>query len=200
MNDEDLPGDEILRRKFGTVDIAAQDTLSDAAIRFIESVEFFFIATSNRRGECDASYRHCGQGVPAVKVVDERTIVFPHYLGNGTFRSLGNILENDHIGMLFIEIPNGLRMRVNGRAEVSDDQAWLALFPGSVETVKVTVEEVYKQNRPAVKVSHASASREQRSRRSDDLDETLEETFPASDPPANTVETGIRLPLGSSRS
>ena len=26
---------------------------------------------------------------------------------------------------------------------------------------------------------------------SDDLDEALEETFPASDPPANTVETGI---------
>ena len=46
MSDEDLPGDEILRRKFGTVDIVAQDTLSDAAVRFIETVEFFFIATS----------------------------------------------------------------------------------------------------------------------------------------------------------
>ena len=27
----------------------------------------------------------------------------------------------------------------------------------------------------------------------DKLDETLEETFPASDAPANTVETGIRI-------
>ena len=32
-----------------------------------------------------------------------------------------------------------------------------------------------------------------RQRLEDQLDETLEETFPASDPPANTVETGIRL-------
>jgi hypothetical protein len=31
-----------------------------------------------------------------------------------------------------------------------------------------------------------------------DLDETLDETFPASDPPANTVETGIRIGTGSS--
>ena len=32
-------------------------------------------------------------------------------------------------------------------------------------------------------------------REEDALDETLEETFPASDPPANTVETGIGIAL-----
>ncbi|HUL73256.1 MAG TPA: GNAT family N-acetyltransferase [Vicinamibacterales bacterium] len=33
-----------------------------------------------------------------------------------------------------------------------------------------------------------------RERRDDDkLDETIDETFPASDPPANTVETGVRI-------
>jgi predicted GNAT family acetyltransferase len=33
------------------------------------------------------------------------------------------------------------------------------------------------------------------SRRDEDLDETLEETFPASDPPGNTIETGVRVDL-----
>ncbi len=158
MIDETPRGDEVFRRKFGTIDIPVQDTLSDTVVGFIESVEYFFIATSNQRSECDASYRHRGRDVPAVKVLDRRTIIFPQYMGNGTFRSLGNILENGHIGMLFIEIPSGLRMRINGRAEVSDDPAWLAMFPGSVETVKVTVDEVYKQNRPAVKVGQTGAS------------------------------------------
>ena len=190
MPDDSLAGDEILRRKFGTIDIPVADTLSDTAVRFIEGADFFFIATSNRRGECDASYRHKGDGVPAVKVLDNRTIVFPQYMGNGTFRSLGNILENGHIGLLFLELPTGLRMRVNGRAQVSDNPDWLAMFPGSVETVKVAVEEAYRQNRPAVKASEQTRFRE---RRSEDLDETLDETFPASDAPANTVETGIRL-------
>lgn len=158
MDDGGLPGDEVLRRKFGTTDILVAASLSDAVVHFIESVEFFFIATSNKRGKCDASYRHKGKGVPALKVLDEKTIIFPHYMGNGTFRSLGNILENPQIGMLFIELPSGLRMRVNGDAEIIDDPEWLAMFPGSIETVKVTVQEIYKQNRPAVITRQQGAS------------------------------------------
>ena len=150
MDDRGLPGDEVLRRKFGTIDVPVAASLSEPVVRFIESVEFYFIATSNRRGECDASYRHKGKDAPALKVPDEKTIIFPHYMGNGTFRSLGNILENPHIGMLFIDLASGLRIRVNGNAEIIEDPGWLAIFPGSLETVKVAVQEVYKQNRPAV--------------------------------------------------
>lgn len=158
MDDSGLQGDEVLRRKFGTTDVPVAARMSDAVVRFIESVEFYFIATSNRHGECDASYRHKGKDGPALKVLDERTIIFPHYMGNGTFRSLGNIIENPHIGMLFIELPSGLRMRVNGDAEIIEDAEWLAIFPGSIETVKVAVQEVYKQNRPAVITRQQDAS------------------------------------------
>lgn len=144
-----LAGDEILRRKFGTKDIEVATSLSPQIVQFIESLDFFFIATSNSIGECDSSYRGRGKGVPLVKVLDEKTIIFPHYMGNGTFRSLGNILENSHIGMLFMDLKTGLRLRVNGDAEISNDVNWLQIFPKSVETVKVTVQEVYEQNRPA---------------------------------------------------
>lgn len=154
-----LSGDEVLRRKFGTKDIAVATNLSESVTRFIQSLDFFFIATSNRLGECDSSYRGKGKGVPVVKVLDNKTIIFPHYMGNGTFRSLGNILENPHIGMLFIDFKTGLRMRVNGDAEISDNPDWLAMFPNSIETVKVTVQEVYKQNRPARESSRDEESR-----------------------------------------
>ena len=144
-----LPGDEILRRQFRTPDIPVASSLSQDLVQFIESLDFFFIATSNRVGECDSSYRGKGEGVPAIRVLDSRTIIFPHYLGNGTFRSLGNILENPHIGMLFMDLKTGLRIRINGHAEISGDPEWLKLFPHSLMTVKVIVEEAYKQNRPA---------------------------------------------------
>ncbi len=144
-----LPGDEILRRKFGTIDVPVWTRLPEDVARFLESLDFFFIATSNRAGECDSSYRGKRPGVPVVKVLDEKTIIFPDYLGNGSFRSLGNILENPHIGMLFMDLKTGLRIRVNGEAEISDDPSWLEMFPKSLQTVKVTVQEAYKQNRPA---------------------------------------------------
>ncbi len=144
-----LPGDEILRRKFGTTDVPVSTSLTESVARYIESLDFFFIATSNRAGECDSSYRGKRPGVPVVKVLNEKTIIFPDYLGNGSFRSLGNILENPHIGMLFMDLKSGLRIRVNGEAEISDDPAWLEMFPNSLQTVKVAIQEVYKQNRPA---------------------------------------------------
>lgn len=144
-----LPGDKILRRRFRMPDIPVASSLSQDIVHFIESLDFFFIATSNRAGECDSSYRGKGEGVPAIRVLDSQTIIFPHYLGNGTFRSLGNILENPHIGMLFMDLKTGLRIRINGHAEISDDPEWLKVFPHSLMTVKVTVEEAYRQNRPA---------------------------------------------------
>lgn len=149
LGESSLHGDEILRRKFGTPDIPVAVSLSEDVIQFVESLDFFFIATCNRAGECDSSYRGKGKGVPAIKVLDPRTIIFPQYMGNGTFRSLGNIIENPHIGMLFMDLKTGLRMRINGHAEISEDPEWLKLFPHSLLTVKMTVEEAYKQNRPA---------------------------------------------------
>src|SRR5579875_191939 len=50
-------GDQILRQKFGTPDIPVQSILSKRVSRYLESFDYFFIATSNRKGECDASYR-----------------------------------------------------------------------------------------------------------------------------------------------
>ena len=141
-------GDEILRKKFGTPDIPVQTTISASIALYLETFDFFFIATSNRKGECDASFRGKRDGPTSVKVLGDNTIVFPDYLGNGSFRSLGNILENPHIGMVFINLDTGLRIRLNGDAEVVQDQDLMKIFPGCIQVVKVNVREIYKQNRP----------------------------------------------------
>jgi uncharacterized protein len=143
-----LSGEEQLREKFGTPDIPITTFIPRNLARYLETFDFFFIATSNSKGECDASFRGRRGKSPGIKIVDEKTIIFPDYLGNGSFKSLGNILENPHIGMLFIDLKTGLRIRINGEAQVVNDPQWLSVFPDSIQLVKVNVTEAYKQNRP----------------------------------------------------
>ncbi len=82
---------------------------------FIEQQEMVFIATSDAKGNCDCSPRFGGKGF--IKVLDEKTLAYPEYRGNGVFASLGNILENPHIGMVFVDFfDTAVGLHVNGAA------------------------------------------------------------------------------------
>lgn len=106
----------------------------------IEALGFFFLATSNSRGECDCSFKGGGPGL--VRVLDARTLAFPDFDGNGLFMSLGNILENPQVGLLFIDFTDGGRLRVNGRATIHEEGPLRALFPAAPRVVVVAVERV----------------------------------------------------------
>ena len=61
-------------------------------------------------------------GVPGfVRCVDDRALEFPTYDGNGQFRSLGNILVNPNVSLLFIDFESPNRLRIQGRANLGDD-------------------------------------------------------------------------------
>ena len=65
----------------------------------------FFLATADGHGECDVSFRAGEAGF--VHVLDEKILVYPEYRGNGVMASLGNITENPHAGLLFIDFIPG---------------------------------------------------------------------------------------------
>ncbi|MEN3794593.1 pyridoxamine 5'-phosphate oxidase family protein [Fulvimarina sp. MAC3] len=123
--------------------------ISEALARFIEDLPMFFIATADAEGHCDSSFRGqeydaSGQPLPAARVVDPHHIVFPDYSGNGLYNSLGNILVNPHIGMLFIDFENQRRARVNGQARIERASAEVkTLWPLAQAVVVVTVEQAY---------------------------------------------------------
>ncbi len=106
----------------------------------VENAPFFFLATSNSTGNCDCSFKGGGPGI--IHIIDETRLAFPDYDGNGAFMSVGNILENPHVGLLFIDFADGARLRVNGRASVHDDGAVKELFPDHQRVILVTVEQV----------------------------------------------------------
>lgn len=108
---------------------------------FIESRNFFFLTTIDHRGYPSCSYKGGNPGL--VRVVDERTLAFPSYDGNGMFLSMGNIVGNPKVGLLFIDFEHPHRIRVHGDAHVSDNDALLADYPEADMIVRVTVSEVF---------------------------------------------------------
>jgi predicted pyridoxine 5'-phosphate oxidase superfamily flavin-nucleotide-binding protein len=108
---------------------------------FIQSRDFFFLATVNARGEPTVS--HKGGPVGVVTVVDARTLAFPSYDGNGMFLSMGNIAETGRIGMLFIDFETPNRIRVQATATISTDDPLLAKYPGAQLLVRAKVEKVF---------------------------------------------------------
>ncbi|MEE2053055.1 pyridoxamine 5'-phosphate oxidase family protein [Nocardiopsis tropica] len=97
------------------------DRLNPRMREFIAQQEMLFIATSDSKGECDSSFRAGPPGF--VHVVDEQTLVYPEYRGNGVFASAGNIMENPHIGLMFLDFQRErIGLHVNGRARLLEDE------------------------------------------------------------------------------
>ena len=96
------------------------DYLNEHMIQFIKRMQFLFISTSDKTGHCDSSFKAGDPGF--VYVIDEKTLMYPEYRGNGVMASLGNIVENPHAGLLFIDfLQDQVGLHVNGRAKILEN-------------------------------------------------------------------------------
>jgi predicted pyridoxine 5'-phosphate oxidase superfamily flavin-nucleotide-binding protein len=124
-----------LDEKLGRREFTAEDRA------FVESRTLFFLATADADGRPDCSFKGGDPGF--VRVTAPGELAFPSYDGNGMFRSLGNVLSNPAVALLFIDFENPKRLRVNGRASVHFDDALLAEFEGAQLMVRVRAERIF---------------------------------------------------------
>lgn len=121
--------------------IIIHDEVMDDEKAFIESRDFFFLTTLTETGHPTVSHKGGAPGF--VQVADNNTLVFPSYDGNGMYLSMGNIAARAKIGMLFIAFDTPHRIRVQATAELSDDPAWKAKFPGCELVVKAKIDQMW---------------------------------------------------------
>jgi predicted pyridoxine 5'-phosphate oxidase superfamily flavin-nucleotide-binding protein len=108
---------------------------------FIHSCAMMFVATADADGRPDCSYKG---GMPGfVSVLDDNSLAFPDYDGNGMYRSWGNLLVNAQVGLLFIDFEKQKRIRVNGTAQVSAEDSLRGNYPGAVFIIRVTAEQIF---------------------------------------------------------
>lgn len=129
-------GEYLLQEKYGTTKKAAAfynnqmlNRLNQVMTNFISKQEMMFISTANANGDCDSSFRAGAPGF--VRVINEKNLIYPEYKGNGVMASMGNIIENPHIGLMFIDFfENQIGLHINGKASILEkDQLTLQGIP-----------------------------------------------------------------------
>jgi predicted pyridoxine 5'-phosphate oxidase superfamily flavin-nucleotide-binding protein len=117
------------------------EAIDDGDRAFIEARDMFFLASADAEGKPQCSYKGGEPGF--VRVLDEHTIAFPSYDGNGMYLSMGNAVVNPNVGLLFIDFEGRKRLRLNGVASVDLDDPLRAEWPEAQFVVRVRATEVF---------------------------------------------------------
>ena len=130
------------RRISDRLENLARTAFTDDDKAFIESAAYFFIATADAEGRPDCSFKG---GMPGfVRVTGASELSFPDYDGNGMFKSLGNVMVNPNVGLLFIAMHGTpRRLRVNGSARVRDDDPLLKETVGAQLIVRLEARAIF---------------------------------------------------------
>ena len=122
-------------------EVKVHDLFTPSDRAFIERADLFFLASVDSAGQPTCSYKGGDPGF--VTVLDDRTLAFPSYDGNGMYLSAGNVLETSRVGLLFIDFERQNRMRIDGEASVVADGALLARYPEAQFVVRVAASRIY---------------------------------------------------------
>lgn len=91
--------------------------LTDYARDFLRRSPFVCLASTNARGETDASPR--GDAPGFIQVWDDETLLMPDWSGNNRLDTLSNLLDNPRVGLVCLIPGMDETLRINGRAQLS---------------------------------------------------------------------------------
>jgi PPOX class probable FMN-dependent enzyme len=144
-----VTGEEELRALLGTPSERAvkkeSAVVDEAGRNFIAHSPFLLLGTSNAAGQCDVSPK--GDQPGFVHVLDERHLVIPDRPGNKRLDGMKNLLQNPHVGLIFLIPGREETLRVNGRASIVRDEDVLVTLAARgkqpVLAIGVEVEECF---------------------------------------------------------
>ena len=96
-----------------------QDTVTEDLARFIGERDSFYLGTASADGQ--PYIQHRGGKPGFLKVLDEKTLAFADFRGNRQYITAGNLSENDKAYIFLMDYPNRRRIKIWGRARVTED-------------------------------------------------------------------------------
>lgn len=123
------PNVESMQSDFGTYEQAQKvrermpnfDTFRERERDFIEARDSFYMASTSEDGW--PYIQHRGGEAGFLSVVDDHTLIFANYSGNGQFQSLGNLQGNEKVALFLMDYAHKRRLKILGRALVHKTDA-----------------------------------------------------------------------------
>ena len=106
-----------------------RDTVTEDLAQFIAERDSFYLGTANADGQ--PYIQHRGGKPGFLKVVDEKTLAFADFRGNRQYITVGNLSENDKACIFLMDYPNRRRIKIWGRARVTEDPDLMARLTDS---------------------------------------------------------------------
>jgi uncharacterized protein len=98
--------------------------IDDSLVDFLSGIDTAYLATANATGQPYAQHRGGPKGF--IRVLDDRTLAFADYTGNKQYISTGNLADNDKAFLFLMDYAHRRRIKIWGRARVSDDPGVIA--------------------------------------------------------------------------
>jgi predicted pyridoxine 5'-phosphate oxidase superfamily flavin-nucleotide-binding protein len=123
-----------------TSDLSRTDRLTAKQQRWVAGSDTFFIASAHPKGGADASHRGGNPGF--VTIADAETLIWPDYVGNNMFNTLGNIAASPRASLLFLDFDTGSTLQLTGEANIVWDAAQISEHKGAERLVSYRIEQV----------------------------------------------------------
>jgi len=128
-----------------TSELSRTDRLTANQQQWIKEADTFIIASAHREGGADASHRGGNPGF--ITTPDPNTIIWPDYVGNMMFNTLGNIAADPRAGLLFLNFDIGCTLQLSGEANIIWDAAQIAGYRGAKRLVSFRIEQVFENDK-----------------------------------------------------
>lgn len=120
--------------------VQRSDMLNAAQQTWIQQADTFFIGSFHPDGDADASHRGGNPGF--VKVSNGKILLWPDYIGNNMFNTLGNIASYPQTALLFVNFEKGSTLQLTGKSTVIWDKERATKFSGAQRLVEFTVDQI----------------------------------------------------------
>lgn len=116
------------------------ETLPKKWQQHIANADTFFIASWHPESGADASHRGGNPGF--VQLSGDNQLIFPDYVGNNMFNTLGNLVEYPQAGLLFLDFERGNQLQITGKAEIIWNQTDINAFSGAQRLIQFHIDRI----------------------------------------------------------